>query len=92
VLTERCKLADRVVLQVGNALDLPYSDETFDVEGGSRRHCFLCCGLAIGQLGSSRITPQGLAVDDHGAAIVLRDAGHAQGRLTARPFDIWTLG
>jgi hypothetical protein len=31
VLTERCKLADRVVLQVGNALDLPYSDETFDV-------------------------------------------------------------
>src|SRR2546430_1153735 len=23
-LTERCKLADRVVLQVGNALDLPY--------------------------------------------------------------------
>src|SRR5438876_2794444 len=31
VLTERCKLADRVVLQVGNALDLPYPDQTFDV-------------------------------------------------------------
>jgi sarcosine/dimethylglycine N-methyltransferase len=30
VLTERCKLADRVVLQVGNALQLPYSDQTFD--------------------------------------------------------------
>src|SRR2546423_1560077 len=30
-LTERCKLADRVVLQVGNALDLPYPDQTFDV-------------------------------------------------------------
>jgi hypothetical protein len=42
--------------------------------------------------GSSRIKPHGLAVDDHGAAIVLRDAGHAQGRLTARPPDIWTLG
>jgi SAM-dependent methyltransferase len=31
VLTERCKLADRVVLQVGNALELPYPDEAFDV-------------------------------------------------------------
>src|SRR5262249_29767166 len=31
VLTERCKLADRVKLRVGNALDLPYSDQTFDV-------------------------------------------------------------
>ena len=31
VLTERCKLADRVMLQVGNALDLPYPDQTFDV-------------------------------------------------------------
>jgi SAM-dependent methyltransferase len=31
VLTERCKLADRVVLQVGNALELPYPDQTFDV-------------------------------------------------------------
>jgi SAM-dependent methyltransferase len=31
VLTERCKLADRVVLQVGNALDLPYPDQAFDV-------------------------------------------------------------
>jgi SAM-dependent methyltransferase len=31
VLTRRCGLADRVVLQVGNALDLPYPDETFDV-------------------------------------------------------------
>src|SRR5262245_60609920 len=31
VLTERCGLADRVVLQIGNALDLPYSDQTFDV-------------------------------------------------------------
>jgi ubiquinone/menaquinone biosynthesis C-methylase UbiE len=31
VLTERCKLADRVVLQVGNALDLPYPDQIFDV-------------------------------------------------------------
>jgi len=30
-LTERCNLTDRVVLQVGNALDLPYPDETFDV-------------------------------------------------------------
>ena len=31
VLTERCKLADRVMLQVGNALDLPYPEQTFDV-------------------------------------------------------------
>jgi ubiquinone/menaquinone biosynthesis C-methylase UbiE len=31
VLTERCKLADRVVLQVANALELPYPDQTFDV-------------------------------------------------------------
>ena len=31
VLTERCGLADRVVLQIGNALDLPYPDQTFDV-------------------------------------------------------------
>ena len=31
VLTERCGLADRIVLQVGNALDLPYPDQTFDV-------------------------------------------------------------
>jgi sarcosine/dimethylglycine N-methyltransferase len=31
VLTERSGLADRVVLQISNALDLPYSDQTFDV-------------------------------------------------------------
>jgi sarcosine/dimethylglycine N-methyltransferase len=31
VLTERCKLTDRVVLQLGNAIDLPYPDQTFDV-------------------------------------------------------------
>lgn len=31
VLTERCGLADRVELQTGNALDLPYPDQTFDV-------------------------------------------------------------
>jgi ubiquinone/menaquinone biosynthesis C-methylase UbiE len=31
VLTERCKLGDRVALQVGNALELPYPDQTFDV-------------------------------------------------------------
>ncbi len=31
VLTERCKLADRVLLRLGNALDLPYPDQTFDV-------------------------------------------------------------
>jgi MPBQ/MSBQ methyltransferase len=30
VLTKRCKLADRVKLRLGNALDLPYSDQTFD--------------------------------------------------------------
>ena len=29
VLTERCKLADRVALRVGNALELPYSEQTF---------------------------------------------------------------
>jgi sarcosine/dimethylglycine N-methyltransferase len=31
VLTKRCKLDDRVKLRLGNALDLPYSDQTFDV-------------------------------------------------------------
>jgi ubiquinone/menaquinone biosynthesis C-methylase UbiE len=31
VLTKRCKLADRVMLRVGNALELPYSEQTFDV-------------------------------------------------------------
>ena len=31
VLTERCSLADRVTLQLGDALDLPFPDETFDV-------------------------------------------------------------
>jgi SAM-dependent methyltransferase len=31
ILTERCGLAERVTLQVGNALDLPYPDQTFDV-------------------------------------------------------------
>jgi SAM-dependent methyltransferase len=31
VLTERCGLADRVTLQLGDALDLPFPDETFDV-------------------------------------------------------------
>ncbi len=31
VLTDRCSLADRVVLQLGNALDLPYPDQAFDV-------------------------------------------------------------
>jgi ubiquinone/menaquinone biosynthesis C-methylase UbiE len=31
VLTGRCGLADRVVLQVGDALDLPYPEKTFDV-------------------------------------------------------------
>jgi SAM-dependent methyltransferase len=30
-LTRRCGLADRVSLRVGDALDLPYPDETFDV-------------------------------------------------------------
>src|ERR1700757_585656 len=31
VLTKRCRLADRVALRVGNALELPYSEQTFDV-------------------------------------------------------------
>jgi ubiquinone/menaquinone biosynthesis C-methylase UbiE len=31
VLTKRCGLADRVMLQLANALDLPYPDQTFDV-------------------------------------------------------------
>src|SRR6266567_6614325 len=31
VLTERCQLGDRVALQIGNALDLSYPDQTFDV-------------------------------------------------------------
>jgi ubiquinone/menaquinone biosynthesis C-methylase UbiE len=31
VLTKRCKLADRVKLRLGNALDLPYPEQTFDV-------------------------------------------------------------
>ena len=31
VLTERCGLSDRVRLQLGNALELPYPDQTFDV-------------------------------------------------------------
>jgi sarcosine/dimethylglycine N-methyltransferase len=31
LLTKRCKLTDRVVLRLGNALELPYSDQTFDV-------------------------------------------------------------
>ena len=31
VLTKRCGLADRIMLQVGDALDLPYPDQTFDV-------------------------------------------------------------
>ncbi len=31
VLTERCKLANRVMLQLGNALDLSFPDQTFDV-------------------------------------------------------------
>ncbi len=31
VLTERCGLANRVVLKLGNALDLPYADQAFDV-------------------------------------------------------------
>lgn len=31
VLTARCKLANRVMLQLGNALDLPFPDQTFDV-------------------------------------------------------------
>ena len=31
MLTKRCGLADRVTLQLGDALDLPYPDQTFDV-------------------------------------------------------------
>jgi ubiquinone/menaquinone biosynthesis C-methylase UbiE len=31
VLTRRCGLADRVTLQLGNALSLPYADQAFDV-------------------------------------------------------------
>jgi ubiquinone/menaquinone biosynthesis C-methylase UbiE len=31
VLTRRCELADRVSLQLGNALSLPYADQAFDV-------------------------------------------------------------
>ena len=31
VLSKRCGLADRVMLQLGNALDLPHADQTFDV-------------------------------------------------------------
>lgn len=31
VLTERCGLTDRVALRIGDALDLPYPDRTFDV-------------------------------------------------------------
>jgi ubiquinone/menaquinone biosynthesis C-methylase UbiE len=31
VLTKRCNLTDRVMLRRGNALDLPYSDQTFDL-------------------------------------------------------------
>ena len=31
VLTERCGLSDWVTLQLGDALDLPYSDQAFDV-------------------------------------------------------------
>jgi cyclopropane fatty-acyl-phospholipid synthase-like methyltransferase len=31
VLTERCGLSGRVVLRIGDALDLPYPDEAFDV-------------------------------------------------------------
>lgn len=31
VLTERCGLSSSVVLQIGDALDLPYADEAFDV-------------------------------------------------------------
>ena len=31
VLTERCGLSGRVVLQIGDALDLPYPDKAFDV-------------------------------------------------------------
>src|SRR5262245_30807414 len=31
VLTKRCNLADRVMLRRGNALELPYSEQTFEV-------------------------------------------------------------
>ena len=31
VLTERCGLSENINLQVGDALDLPFADETFDV-------------------------------------------------------------
>lgn len=31
VLTERCGLSDKINLQVGDALDLPFPDQTFDV-------------------------------------------------------------
>ena len=31
VLTARCGLSDRIALQLGDALDLPYPDQTFDV-------------------------------------------------------------
>lgn len=31
ILTERCGLADRVTLKLGDALDLPYADRAFDV-------------------------------------------------------------
>lgn len=31
MLTERCGLADRVTIQLGDALELPFPDETFDV-------------------------------------------------------------
>jgi ubiquinone/menaquinone biosynthesis C-methylase UbiE len=31
VLTERCGLADRVTFQEGNALNMPFADQTFDV-------------------------------------------------------------
>ena len=31
VLTARCGLADRITLKLGNALDLPYADQAFDV-------------------------------------------------------------
>ena len=35
VLTERCGLADRVTLQLGDALDPPFADETFSSNGRS---------------------------------------------------------
>ena len=46
VLTKRCKLADRVMLQVGNALELPYSGQTFDV--------VWCQNVSMTRLASSR--------------------------------------